>query len=281
MTSKIWRRIAMAAALGMIALNTVGGAWAGQVTAVLPEAKEFREGDRWNAHVPGVNAHVGMIKQNGRFTTEDHYSLDDYLKLGTPGNRSFTDLDGTDPKFPAEHSRLFAAPDGTLYAFAGGIWHRVKIGDSFSTILGPISITERMTQLQADVMSLELRRRAEKAKEMAGINQTVLRPMITTAAGKLQIKSGVTLPTGNSPLDRDLRENMQLGNAGQGLQHVPVAVRRISNARDQHEQLKHDDAAAQPYPASQLSTRDRLTEMAVRAAARSVIIGAVRTIVLR
>jgi len=277
MSNKFWRQIAIAAALGTIALNSISCAAAAQVKVQLPDAREFRDGDRWSAHVPGTNVYVGLKKINGKFVYASS-SLDDYLKEQMPGNRKFTDLDGAGPSFPADHERLFAAPDGTLYGFFSGQWHGIEIGHRFPTILGPIAVTERMTQLQADAMSQELLRRAKMAKALPGINKTVLRPVITMKGDTPRINSGSAAPAGNSELNRNLRENLQLGKIGEGLQRVPFAVRRISNVDYRH---GNADATTQPSPASQPSRNNALADMAAHAAARAVIVSAARYLVLR
>ena len=271
MISTTLRRIAMAATFGMIALNTISGATAAQVKIPLPDAGEFREGDNWSAHVPGSNVYVGVKKINGHFAFTK-YSLDDYLNDQKPGARRFTDLDGDLPRFPADHERLFAAPDGALYGFFSGQWHRIEIGHSFPTILGPITVTERMTQIQADAMSRELLRRVKMAKAASSVNKTMLRPVMTMDGNTPRINTSSTPPANHSELNRELQENLQLGKTGEGLQRVPVAVRRMSDADEQHENA---DATTPP------SQRNTLAEMATRAAARAVIVNAARYLVLR
>jgi hypothetical protein len=153
---KIRRHIATALACGTTVTGMIEAGAAMEIP--LPNPAEFREGDRWDAQVPGTHTHSGMIKKGGRFVPVS-FTIVDHRNTGNPGIREFTDLGGDAPRFPLHRRALFAAPDGFLYAFNVDRWDRINIGHSVQTVDGPILVTERMTPGQADALTQEIMRR--------------------------------------------------------------------------------------------------------------------------
>ena len=147
-------------------------AQAADATVYLPDPHEFREGDHWDLLAGkrgNTDIYVAFVKKNGTFVRAAG-GLDDYLRSSQPGQRNFTDLGGAMPNFPAATEGLFAAADGTLWAYVrqAGRWREAKIGSSFDVPGGAITVTERMTQSQADAMARELNRRIGQTQGAAG-----------------------------------------------------------------------------------------------------------------
>jgi hypothetical protein len=137
-------------------------------TISLPNPAEFREGDGWEAldtvasHELRGTVYVSFVKRNNTWQQKHMPSIEEMMsQQSKAGQRDFTDLAGAAPKFPADTSKLFAAPDGKLYLFrdASRSWMNIGIGYQVNVKSGKsIVVRERMTQPEADLMTLALQR---------------------------------------------------------------------------------------------------------------------------
>jgi hypothetical protein len=137
-------------------------------TISLPNPAEFRDGDGWEAldtvasHKLGATVHVPFVKKNNTWQQKSMPSMEEMMSQQSKvGQRDFTDLAGAPPNFPTDTSKLFAAPDGKLYLFrdASRSWMNIGIGFQFTVKSGKsIVVRERMTQPEADQMTLALQR---------------------------------------------------------------------------------------------------------------------------
>ncbi len=155
-----------------------------QAASPLPDVRQFREGDAWDAFDAELSRRTGMpsyqayVVSHGRWI----HSTGGLQSFIHPNSRSFTDLAGQQPKFPDHWTGGFwAAPDGQLYmpTDRANTWARAPMGYTVDIANGgKFTVAERMTQAQAD----ELNRRFAGGGLRAHLNLVTPRPTAAHAA---------------------------------------------------------------------------------------------------